>query len=264
MHPDKDYLIKLKEVSNTSFFVLYIRYIIMERLTEKTRKELINKSINANKTKTYGTTRYDRRNKISIFNTLQNYNKIDMNALFKANLLSFKIPVKGETNNYEINVLFEGICDELKQEVKANNNKLEFKCVYKALIKAIDRQDIYISCTCSDWKYRMAYWSTKQRYNSGPSQLVPAKVMNPDDKDGAGCKHVLNVLTNLEWAVKLAIVINNYIIYMDKHMHDKYIKFIQPKLFDDIDDDLANSMDNEQDEAEINKANEEEDDNSGN
>lgn len=51
---------------------------------------------------------------------------------------------------------------------------------------------------------------------------------------------------------------------MDKHMHDKYIKFIQPKLFDDINDDLANSMDNEQDEAEINKANEEEDDNSGN
>lgn len=120
------------------------------RLTEKTRKELINKSINADKTKSYGTTRYERRNKVSVFNTIQNYNKVDMNALFKANLLSFKIPVKGETNNYEIVVLFEGICDDLKNEIKNNNNKLEFKCVYRALIKAIDKQDIYISCSCDD------------------------------------------------------------------------------------------------------------------
>ena len=127
------------------------------RLTEKTRKELINKSINADKTKSYGTTRYERRNKVSVFNTIQNYNKVDMNALFKANLLSFKIPVKGETSNYEIVVLFEGICDDLKNEIKNNNNKLEFKCVYRALIKAIDKQDIYISCSCDDWKYRMAY-----------------------------------------------------------------------------------------------------------
>ena len=228
------------------------------RLTEKTRKELINKSINADKTKSYGTTRYERRNKVSVFNTIQNYNKVDMNALFKANLLSFKIPVKGETSNYEIVVLFEGICDDLKNEIKNNNNKLEFKCVYRALIKAIDKQDIYISCSCDDWKYRMAYWSTKQRYNSGASQLVPATVTNPDDKDGAGCKHVLNVLSNLEWAVKLATVINNYIIYMDKHMHDKYVRFIQPQLFDDLDNDLANSLDNIEDEEEINKANEEE------
>ena len=71
---------------------------------------------------------------------------------------------------------------------------------------------------------------------------MPATVTNPDDKDGAGCKHVLNVLSNLEWAVKLATVINNYIIYMDKHMHDKYVRFIQPQLFDDL--DKAGILDN--------------------
>ena len=119
-------------------------------LTEATRRELIDKSKSADVVKKYGTTRYERRNLQHIYNSLNAFNKIDMNALFKANLLSFYIPVHGETDNYTVEVLFEGICDDIKHEIKRNENKLEYKCVYRALINAINRQDIYVACTCAD------------------------------------------------------------------------------------------------------------------
>lgn len=129
----------------------------MKRLNEATRKDLIAKSKTAAKTKSYGTTRYDRRNKQHVYNTVTAFNKIDMNALFKGNLLSFKVPIHGETNNYTVEVLFEGIIDDIKHEIKANKDKLEYKCVYRAIINSINNQDIYVSCTCPDFKYRFRY-----------------------------------------------------------------------------------------------------------
>lgn len=170
----------------------------MNRLTEATRQELILKSRTARPTKTYGTTRYERKNKQHIYNSVSNFNKIDMNALFKGNMLSFKIPVHGETNNYTVEVLFEGILDDIKHEIKMNKDKLEYKCVYRAIINAINKQDIFISCTCPDWKYRMRYYATKNRYNSGVPQVKASDITNPDDKLGAGCKHSLAVLANLD------------------------------------------------------------------
>lgn len=168
------------------------------QLLEKSRADLLRQSKVADVTKSYGTTRYERRNKQHVYNLVANFNRIDFNALFKANLLSFIIPIHGETDDYNITVLFEGICDDIQREIKANQYKLEYKCVYRALIKAINNQDIYISCDCPDWKYRMQYWSTKDRYNAGQSQIVPARVTNPDNSKGAGCKHVLKVLSNLD------------------------------------------------------------------
>lgn len=239
----------------------------MNRLTEATRQELILKSRTARPTKTYGTTRYERKNKQHIYNSVSNFNKIDMNALFKGNMLSFKIPVHGETNNYTVEVLFEGILDDIKHEIKVNKDKLEYKCVYRAIINAINKQDIFISCTCPDWKYRMRYYATKNRYNSGVPQVKASDITNPDDKLGAGCKHSLAVLANLDWAMKLATVIHNYIIYMQENDERKFADIIFPALYDMTydkavqlglfdNDELANTMDNEEDEIEIDKANE--------
>jgi len=59
--------------------------------------------------------------------------------LFRANLLSFKIQVKGETDTYENEFLFEGICDDIKNEIQMNNNQLDYKCVYRAIVDAINR-----------------------------------------------------------------------------------------------------------------------------
>lgn len=229
-----------------------------EILLEKSRRELINQSKSADIVKSYGTTRYDRKNKQHIYNSITNFNKIDMNALFKGNMLSFKVPVHGETDNYEVEVLFEGVCDNIKREVKKNKNKFEYKCVYRALIDAINKQDIYIACSCPDWKYRFAYWATKDRYNGGRPEVRVADITNPNNTKGAGCKHTIAVLYNLDWAMKLATSISNYVEYMEENYNDKFIRLIFPALYDisyeEYEDSLANSMDNQEDEEVIDKA----------
>ena len=201
------------------------------KLVEKKRQELLNQSKRADIVKTYGTTRYDAKNRVRVMNTTANFNSIDMNSLFKADLLSFKIPIEGETDTYEVEILFDGILNDIKKEIAYNNDEVEYKCIYKAIISAINRQDIYISCTCQDWKYRMAFWSTKGRFNSGRTQLVPARITNPNNSKGAGCKHVMNVLANLSWALNIASVITNYIKYMKDKYPNKYQKIIYPAIF---------------------------------
>ena len=241
----------------------------MNRLDEDTRRQLIDKSKDAKVTKAYGTNRYVRRNMQHIYNSLASFNKIDMNALYHANLLSFILPVHGETDNYSVEFLFEGVCDNIKREIKRNNNKLEYKCVYRALINAINSQDIYIACTCPDWKYRFAYHSTKGGYNGGSPELRPAKITNPNNDLGIGCKHVMAALDHLEWAIKLATTIYNYIIYMEDNYTAKFETIMFPKLFDisweeytgskeqavSAERDVANAMDSEEGEKEIDTAN---------
>jgi hypothetical protein len=75
-------------------------------------------------------------------------------------------------------------------------------------------------------------------------------------------------LDHLEWAIKLATTIYNYIIYMEEHYSAKFKTIMFPKLFVisweeysgsnelDVtgDTDLANTMDNPEDEEEIDKA----------
>ena len=174
------------------------RQLKEELLLEKTRQELLDKSKNADVVKSYGTTRYGRKDFQHVFNTVQNFNRIDMNALFKANILSFKLPVQGETNNYEVSILFDGIVDSMKQQIEMNNDVCEFKCIYRALINAINNSDVFVACTCDDFKYRHAFQATKGRYNAGQSQIVPARITNPNDTKGAGCKHIMKVLADLD------------------------------------------------------------------
>lgn len=82
--------------------------------------------------------------------TIRNYNKLDMNSLFKADLLNFIIPIKGETNDYSVEILFEGVCKKIREELKRNNFKLEYKVIYRAIINAVNAGDILVACTCPD------------------------------------------------------------------------------------------------------------------
>ena len=223
-------------------------------INEATRQELISKSKKGKPTKTYGTSRYLRRTKSSINSSVKNYNQIDMNALFKGGILSFKVPINGETNTYEVELLFDHFLEELQKQTK-KDNRCEYKTIAKAIMRSFNSDDTYISCSCPDWTYRFAYVSTKNRYNSGKPELRVADITNPDDSLGAGCKHSLLVLSNLNWAMKVASVINNYINYAKKHMEKAYAdvifpavygmpykKAVQLGLFDT--DELANTMDN--------------------
>ena len=195
------------------------------QLQEKSRSDLLSKSMTAKPTKSYKTTRFERRKLQTMKTSSSIFNKLDMNSVFKSDALSLEIPVEGETNTYTVTILFDGICKDIQRELKKNDYNLEFKVIYKAIVRAIKNQNMFIGCTCKDYKFRFQYIATKERYNALQAQLVPATQTNPNNDQGAGCKHILKVLDDLSWAMQLATALNNYILYMKKN---------KQKLFNDI------------------------------
>lgn len=120
------------------------------KLQEKTRAELLNKSKSADLVKSYGTTRYDRRGNQKVFDVSRTLNSLNFNSLFKNDNLIVDIKVQGETSDYSVKILFEGICKDLQKEIELNNGVLEFKCVYRAIVSAINNYTIKVACSCPD------------------------------------------------------------------------------------------------------------------
>ena len=196
------------------------------KLLEEKRNELVTKSKSSNK----GLQRYKRRVKSKVSSSTKEYNQINMDKLFKEDILDILISVKGETDNYDVKISFGGVLDLLQKEIN-RLNKLDLSQIVKAVVNAFNRNDVYVWCSCDDFKYRFAYWVTKNKYSSGGTQNTPAKITNPHDRLGSGCKHILLVLGNTVWILKVASVINNYIKYMSKFKQELYAEYIYPKLY---------------------------------
>lgn len=215
---------------------IYKDELIESLLLEKTRQELIDKSKKsdnyAKNNQGKGKNRWERRLHSSVANTVRDYNQIDMDAFFKADILDFVIKVKGETDNYSVQITFEEALKQIQDEIKRNKGKLEFKCILRALITAFNKGDVYVSCSCPDWYFRQSYWSTQGKYNSGTPQPDNGKaIANPNDSKGGGCKHVNLVLGNLDWLMKVASVINNYIYWAKDNIELQYSRYIFPQLY---------------------------------
>lgn len=204
-----------------------------ELLLELNRSQLINKSKHSDnyEDESRGRNRWERRNRSSIDRKVDQYNKIDMNDLFKNDELKVGINVHGETNNYTVLIRYNGVLKEIQDQVKRNNNKIEFKCILIALQRVFNQGNVFVSCSCPDWQYRQAYSASKGGYNSGPLEIRSSDITNPFDTKGAGCKHVNLVLGNIDWIMKVSSVINNYIHYMKEHYERKYADLIFPKIF---------------------------------
>ena len=205
-------------------------------LLELNRNQLINKSKNgasyAPNNRKKGKNRFERRKYSKISTSIKGYNKIDMNAFWKGDILEVGIEVIGETDNYIVTLDFENILYNLKKEVKDNSNVFNFKVIYKALVKAFNDDDVYISCNCPDWKYRFGYVATKNKYSSQlPPELRPSNITNPKDDKGAGCKHTLLLLSNTGWLVKIASVIYNYVKYCKTNLSTNYKRYIFPQIY---------------------------------
>ena len=84
---------------------------------------------------------------------------------------------------------------------------------------------------CDDAKYRFDFWQTKTDINSGDKQEIPSNITNPDNTLGSACKHVLLVLANNSWLLKVASVVNNYIKYMEKNKQGLYADIIYPAIY---------------------------------
>mgnify|MGYP007002641104 CR=1 FL=1 len=204
-------------------------------LLEKKRQELITqgrKGANyALNNQFRGKNRFERKKYSKVARNVSQFNDIDMNAFFKKDILTIGIRVQGETDYYIVKIKFNGVLKELQRYIKQNNNKFEYKVVLQALTRVFNTGDIYVNCTCPDFKYRFDFWSTVNNYNSGNPQNIPAKITNPNNTKGSGCKHVLLVLANVEWLLRVASVINNYVNYAETHLQKIYADYIFPQIY---------------------------------
>jgi hypothetical protein len=199
-------------------------------LNEATRQQLINKGKTGQPEKMDGKTRYEKRVNSKISSTVKQYNSIDMNKAFKDNILTVDVKVRGETDDYEVKMSFGGFLDILHDQVE-KNGKLDLRGILKALMLGFNKDNVYISCTCPDFHFRMSYWATRNQIISGPKQTIPSPITNPNDKLGPGCKHVMLVLNNSSWIIKTASVFNNYINYIKDHYPKKYADIIYPAIY---------------------------------
>ena len=155
-----------------------------------------------------------------------------MNKLFKEDILTVNISVKGETDDYTVKISFGGFLDILRDSLNGEVENLNLRNITRSLITGFNKDDVYIFCSCPDFHYRFGYWATMNKITSGNPETRPSNVTNPKDTLGSGCKHILLVLSNNSWIMKVASVINNYIKYMEKHYKRLYADVIFPAIFD--------------------------------
>ena len=206
------------------------------KLDEATRTQLISQSRNAGKYKdtSRGANRFQRKKYSKVANQVKSFNQIDMNLLFKQDILQVDIPVIGENDEYTVTIKIDGIVAEMQKNIKNNQGKMEFKTIIQALTKAFNTSDVYIKCSCPDWKYRFSHWNIIKNVSVDDSSNDPGPgrgIANPNDDKGRGCKHSLVTLANGEWMMKVASVINNYCHYLSEKKPDAFLKLVFPKLY---------------------------------
>jgi hypothetical protein len=205
-------------------------------LLEANRTTLVSQSRNAGpyKNKERGKNRFERKKYSKIANAVKNYNEIDMNSLFKQDILLVKIPVVGENDEYTVTIKLEGVVNEIQKNIKNNSNKLEYRTIIQALTKVFNTSDVYIKCSCPDAKYRFAHWNIVNGVSVDDSSNDPGPgkgIANPNDDKGRGCKHMLLVLANGDWMMKVASVMNNYCHFLSEKRPDAFLKLVFPKLY---------------------------------
>ena len=209
---------------------------IKTSLYEDNRASLIAQSRRAGvyKNQERGKNRFERKKYSKIANAVKNYNEINMNLLFKQDILQVNIPVVGENDEYIVTIKLEGVVGEIQKNIKNNNNTLEFRTIIQALTKVFNISNVYVKCTCPDFKYRFAHWNIIKNVSVDDSANDPGPgkgVANPNDDKGRGCKHILLVLANGDWMMKVASVINNYCHFLSEKKPEAFLKLVFPKLY---------------------------------
>lgn len=206
------------------------------KLEEATRTQLVAQSRNVGQYKdaSRGKTRLERKKYSKLANAVKAYNAIDMNKVFKQDILQVSIPVVGETDEYTVTIKIEGVIAEMQKNIKNNGNKMEFRTIIQSLTKVFNTTDVYVKCSCPDFKYRFAHWNIIKNVSVDDSSQDPGPgkgIANPNDDKGRGCKHVLLALSNGEWMMKVASVINNYCHFLSEKKPEIFLKLVFPKLY---------------------------------
>jgi hypothetical protein len=213
-----------------------MRYITEKFLLEATRAQLLAQSRNVGQYKdtSRGANRERRKKYSKVANAVKSYNELNMNSLFKQDILQVNIPVVGESDEYTVTIKLEGVVAEIQKNIKNNNNKLEFRTIIQALTKVFNTTDVYVKCSCPDYKYRFSHWNIVKNVSVDDSSKDPGPgkgIANPNDDKGRGCKHILLVLSNGDWMMKVASVINNYSHFLSEKKPEAFLKLVFPKLY---------------------------------
>lgn len=171
-------------------------------LLEKGRTDLLRK------TKSQSKDRWKKR---------MNYKNFSIKNVDITDLLSKdKVTVTFEVADYKDIVSFTHILLNLRELVKKDPRHIvKFDWVIKACQMALDQSDIYVNCSCADFKYRYAYSATKNTYKYGKKELRPADIRNPDDDIGSFCKHLAAILSNKNWVNKVATKVTDWLNMLD-------------------------------------------------
>ena len=123
---------------------MYIKAKKSELLLEDTRNMLVSKSRNVGSYKdtSRGKNRFERKKYSSVAKTVKQYNKIDMNKLFKEDILEVSIPVVGEHDSYTVSIKMEGVVKEIANNIKNNKNQLEYRTIVQAITKIFNSTNI--------------------------------------------------------------------------------------------------------------------------
>ena len=180
----------------------------------------------------FGKNRYKRRLRSKIAPSIKHFNTLNMDKFFKTDTLDVSVDIKGETNIYKVRMSFVGTLEQIQRELKrTGRDVIDRKMIITALTKAFNSDDVYINCTCPDFKYRFKYWATVKGTLVGDPELRPADETNPNNDKGPGCKHIILCLSDASWLIKVASVIYNYINYMQDHDERLYQKYIYPAVY---------------------------------
>ena len=206
------------------------------KLNEDSRNQLLSKARKGAEykgDKSKGKNIYERRTKSKISNSVREYNQLDMNKFFKEDILDLYIKVHGETDDYMVGISFSGILELIREETEKDENLIvDLRLILKMLKRAFNREDhVMIRCSCPDFQYRHSYWCSVHDMILGDKENRPSDETNPHDDLGPACKHIILVLSNTAWCVKLASSINNYINYIKDHYENAYAEIIYPQLY---------------------------------
>ena len=117
----------------------------MSILFEDSRTQLVADSKRGKKERD-GKNRFQKRLKSHVASSVRQYNRIDMNELFKNNIITISIEVKGETDDYLVKISYGGFLDALKDELKRNNTEIiDLRLIIRSLIITFNRNEFYIS-----------------------------------------------------------------------------------------------------------------------
>ena len=159
----KPYQLEDRVIDDIDYYYYSGKLELTESLTlhEDTRTMLVSKSRNVGNyvDQSRGKNRFERKRLSKIANAVRQYNQIDMNRFFKDDILEVKVPVQGETDQYTVSVRLAGVVDEIAKNVKNNKNKFEYRTVIQAITKVFNTGNVYVKCTCDDYKYRFSHWN---------------------------------------------------------------------------------------------------------